>query len=65
MNWQSLLAAAALVGIATVAGGAAIRLAEALGSTGVVATVLLVAVVVFAVVVPTVLSLRRSSTPYW
>lgn len=65
MNWQSLLAAVAVLGIATAAGGSAISLGASLGSTRVVATVLLVAAVVVAVVALTVASLRRSSTPYW
>ena len=65
MNWQSLLAAAALVAIAAFAGGSAIRLGDVVGVPRVVATLLLVAALVAAVVVLTVASLRRSSTPYW
>ena len=65
MDWQSLLAVAALLGIAVVAGGSAIRLGGTLGDTGSLATVLLVAALVVAVVGLTVASLRRSSTPYW
>ena len=65
MNWQSLLAAIAVIGIATAAGGSAITLGTSLGSMRVVATVLLVAAVVVAVVALTIASPRRSSTPYW
>ena len=65
VNWQSLLAAAALVGIATFAGGAAIRLGAVLGVPRGLASMLLVAGLVVAVVVLTLASLRRSSTPYW
>jgi hypothetical protein len=65
MNWQSLLAALAVLGIAVAAGGAAVSLGANLGSTRVVATVLLVAVLVVGVVASTVAALRRTSTPYW
>lgn len=65
MYWQSILAGAALLGIAAVAGGAAFRLAETLGTPRVGATLGLVVVLLVAVVVVTVRSLRRSSTPYW
>ena len=65
MNWQSILTAAALFAIATVAGGAAFRLAGTLATPRVGATVALVVVLLLAVVVVTVGSLRRSSTPYW
>lgn len=65
MNWQSLLAGVALLVIAAIAAGSALRLAEALGAARVTATVLLLAVLVLAVVAVTVQSLARSSTPYW
>lgn len=65
MNWQSLLAAVALLIVATVAGGAAFRLGATFDVPGVGPTMLLVAVALIAVVVLTVASVRRSSTPYW
>ena len=65
MNWREILAVAALVGIATTAGGAAVRLWATLGTTAVIVTVLLLAALVLAVVLGTALSLRRASTTYW
>ena len=65
MNWQSLLAAAALASIAVLGGGAAVRLVDASGDPGSVATLLLVAGLVVGVVVLTLGELARSSTPYW
>lgn len=65
MDWQSLLAAVALLSIAVVAGGATLRLVDAFGASQVVATTFLVAALVVAIVLVTVGSLARSSTPYW
>ena len=65
MNWQSLLAAAALASIAVLGGGAAIRLIDASGEPASGATALLIAGLVLGVVLLTLGGLSRSSTPYW
>ena len=65
MNWQSLLAAAALASIAVLAGGGAVRLVDAIRDPAGGATLLLIAGLVLGVVLLTLGGLSRSSTPYW
>ena len=65
MNWRELLAVAALVVVATSAGGAAVRLWAVVGTTAATVSLLFVAALVLAVLLGTAWSLRRASTTYW
>lgn len=65
MDWSTLATSLALVTIALLAGGAAVRLAGLLALRPAIAVLALVAVVLAGVVLWTAWSRERSGTPYW
>lgn len=65
MDALATLATLALVGIATAAGGVAVRLAALVESPAAAATLALVAVAALALALLAAASRPRLSTPYW